>query len=661
MKSKLLSLLLVLVMLVGCMSVLTACGGEDEPPHEHVYDQKITNNTYLKSAATTEAKAVYYYSCSCGEKGTETFEYGNKLTDTGKVDDPGIVDYPWEMTDVIFQVNPNDNGGNLSSGTERYLDGSDAADPTGQYMSNIDDLIDQRNDNAKTTTKVNVTFSYINASKYGWGAAIQYLFETTDGDGAPDFYIFFIYDLVSASLKGAFANLFSQVRGTNYFAFAEYGDDYEEDGTGYMYYYMRSLTLSKYKMYVLASDYFTDLIRSFFVVPVNADLLKEIQVDQATLGNYANGGELVYNSDRTGDGQFDMADLYQLVYDMDWDYSALIQFSNAIKQESGKSTGWDIADKLGFAMDTTSGLPASGLVYTTSVVVIDREWDADYWCTPDCDHDADYAAHGDYIYSYPTTNSDLTELFTNIATLMSSQGVAVVNKNDGSDKSLVSAVESSGSGTKAIRARFVEDQILFGGIVNVGSIEDVDTYQSMTNGMEIGFGVVPVPLYKSYEDYVEDNQADLCKYQTQIHNNARAGAIGVKTTHFSELSAYLDYQSRNSTNILEEYYTVELMIYATGGDTATGDMLAYIRKNVRSSFDKAFEDAIGKAFSEAKDKDAEDNSEKQKWHAMLKDNDFLLGENIDSFYESVRETKEKYLQSLYNGYGMIGESGGLPN
>ena len=34
---------------------------------------------YLKSAATCTEKAVYYYSCSCGEKGTETFESGDVL------------------------------------------------------------------------------------------------------------------------------------------------------------------------------------------------------------------------------------------------------------------------------------------------------------------------------------------------------------------------------------------------------------------------------------------------------------------------------------------------------------------------------------------------------------------------------------------------------
>ena len=44
--------------------------------HTHKYDKEATDEKYLKSAATCTVPAVYYKSCKCGEKGTETFEYG---------------------------------------------------------------------------------------------------------------------------------------------------------------------------------------------------------------------------------------------------------------------------------------------------------------------------------------------------------------------------------------------------------------------------------------------------------------------------------------------------------------------------------------------------------------------------------------------------------
>ena len=48
----------------------------------HSFTQENTSNQYLKSSATCEDKAVYYKSCSCGEKGTDTFEYGQALGHT---------------------------------------------------------------------------------------------------------------------------------------------------------------------------------------------------------------------------------------------------------------------------------------------------------------------------------------------------------------------------------------------------------------------------------------------------------------------------------------------------------------------------------------------------------------------------------------------------
>ena len=44
--------------------------------HTHNFNQQVVSSNYLKSAATCTSKAVYYKSCTCGEKGTTTFESG---------------------------------------------------------------------------------------------------------------------------------------------------------------------------------------------------------------------------------------------------------------------------------------------------------------------------------------------------------------------------------------------------------------------------------------------------------------------------------------------------------------------------------------------------------------------------------------------------------
>ena len=103
-----------------------------------------------------------------------------------------------------------------------------------------------------------------------------------------------------------------------------------------------------------------------------------------------------------------------------------------------------------------------------------------------------------------------------------------------------------------------------------------------------GFGVVPVPLYDIDAGWTAE-----APYLTQIHNVGRPGAIAKNTTKFVECTAFLNYQSTHSTEILNQYYDYELTYGAVGGAAGTVEMLKYIRKNVRTSFDKAMEDAIG--------------------------------------------------------------------
>ncbi|MBE6958999.1 MAG: hypothetical protein E7447_07620, partial [Ruminococcaceae bacterium] len=50
--------------------------GSSTQLHIHSYSVENTAIEYLKAEATCTAPAVYYYSCSCGERGSEVFSYG---------------------------------------------------------------------------------------------------------------------------------------------------------------------------------------------------------------------------------------------------------------------------------------------------------------------------------------------------------------------------------------------------------------------------------------------------------------------------------------------------------------------------------------------------------------------------------------------------------
>ena len=65
-------------------NICVTTGGDHEPAvpscfNEHTFDQQVTTDKYIASAASCYAAATYYYSCTCGAKGEETFTIGDAL------------------------------------------------------------------------------------------------------------------------------------------------------------------------------------------------------------------------------------------------------------------------------------------------------------------------------------------------------------------------------------------------------------------------------------------------------------------------------------------------------------------------------------------------------------------------------------------------------
>jgi len=55
------------------------CGAKYGKLADHKYIKQVAEDKYLDKAVTCTSKAKYFYSCECGAKGTETFEYGEAL------------------------------------------------------------------------------------------------------------------------------------------------------------------------------------------------------------------------------------------------------------------------------------------------------------------------------------------------------------------------------------------------------------------------------------------------------------------------------------------------------------------------------------------------------------------------------------------------------
>ena len=568
--------------------------------------------------------------------------FGKKNNDStgGGTGDGGNTNsnYPWTTTTLKFQMTDNSNGTELPSSCRRYLAGDLSKLMSYESATTVDDYIKARNSAAEEETNVKVNYEYLpDAEGYNWSQNVDTIDAEVRSNSttAPDMYSNFVYDMVAVSLKGSFANLYSSTmyedghelagEDHNYFEFTKLRDKYVDTGKDYMYEYMRSLTLSKFKMYCLSSDYFTDMVRAFLVVPVNIQLLETLDTDDST--DYLKDRVETFDENLQVRTKYTIEDFYALVNNNEWTYETLAKFSEIITKNTGGEENIDIHDRVGFVLGTTSGLPASGMLYTTSVTIIDRKMDA---------------SKGDYTYKYPGTHKvgnafemsgedtaqidELVQFCNNLSTLMKANGVITLSTEEAA---------ASGYGNRdleAIRNRFASGNVLFGGVITLGSLE-YEEYKDMNADGKRGYGIVPVPLYRSGSND---------KYLTQIHNLGKIGAISYTTKNFSQCTAYLNYQSTHSNDILNEYYNYKLAYDVGTGVTGNVEMLQYIRYNVRSAFDKAFEDAVA-YFLSANDASATN----EKWHQMLMGVDFEL-DTMDTEYSRLAPKKALALYQLEN-------------
>ena len=213
-----------------------------------------------------------------------------------------------------------------------------------------------------------------------------------------------------------------------------------------------------------------------------------------------------------------------------------------------------------------------------------------------------------------------------------------------------------GSNLLSIREKFVNNQVLFGGVILLGSLEYKD-YQNMKTGGGEGFLVVPVPLYTDYNVATNDI------YSTQVHNVGRIGAISAITEKFDACSAFLNYQSTHSRAVRDTYYEQDRLYSIVGGTTgdssvetlaANKEMLDLLRDSVISAFDQAYEDMS--ALLNANDMvDLPDGSQTKfincKWRDIFDRSHYEMADTIEAYYNTLKPAKERYMRLLFNdGY-----------
>jgi len=587
MKSKLLCVLLALVLV---LAAFVSCNNNDSGDSGNNNNNNNSNNNNNQTPGNTDTVVI--------PEGAPTYNAN------------------WDKTEIKFALTDDDCNKELTSGCKKYYSGTEA-----NSFELIDDMVRARNLAAAKSANVNPRYDY-EAAHATWSANIASIVEQTLAGSStnPDIYCNYVYDLSCAQLRHCFANLLDTETTANFFRFNEegynpVGENYfdSEAGEGYFFDYMRSLTLSDDKMYLLASNFCTDLVRAFLVVPLNVEMMSEIKAEDTWTGDMTNVSDfydLVWKDTTLNEG-----------YAEGWTYEVLAHYSGKVYADiNDNDSDCVLADKIGFAAGTTSGLVSSGFLYTSSVTIIDKHANGD----------------GTYTYSYPTTNPELDQFAAAITDLFqNSNGVVTISGDEAREAGFAATGESE---LVAIRNRFAQNKVLFGGIIAVGSLEDT-VYQNMrTTGNKYGFGVLPVPTFRTGDEYL-----------TLVHNIARIIAISKSTTEFAQCSAFLDYQSRMSAEILDEYYNVRLAS-STGGLAGEFNnfMLTYIRNHVRDCFDKTFEDSVSNKIAST-DATATEN----KWHELLSQNNFIYPTFSDA-YKANAGNKESQFQLVLDDWNNEG-------
>ena len=294
----------------------------------------------------------------------------------------------------------------------------------------------------------------------------------------------------------------------------------------------------------------------------------------------------------------DIDQFYQDVIDGKWTWDYLMKASEQVyNDKTGNGNSMD--DTLGFAAETLGGKAASGIVYSTDLEIVKVE-----------------EKTGLYTFTYNPNNSVLYTLYNKIAQVFASDGVSVA-----------SPLGSTQDQVAEIRDAFAAGQLLFGGCIMMGAVE-AETYQEM----EQQFGLVPIP--KLDEKY---------NYNTLIHNVGRCGAISLSTTKPQAISAYIQYCSENSADVVNEYYNYA-MKYKYTSDAGTAEMLDQIYNNVVSSREKSLDDLISATNADAK---------LYNWHSMLISDNRDYKSNADQIatvYETAIRIKQTVIGKLLNDW-----------
>jgi hypothetical protein len=260
---------------------------------------------------------------------------------------------PWASVDfngeeLLINVSVHYNTDQTFGPADVYSRGPDSL----QGADEVQKLIYDRNIALVEELGLTVTWDETNIIVTQVQAVIE-SFVRTSPENSPDIFINDVYDALHAMLTGCLWNVYDTADGNG----EELASYFDFSHPTWMTEYMLGTSLSHDKRYILASDYFIDVIRYAFVLYVNRDMFDEIM-----------------------QGQFlTVHDLYQYVLGGEWDYFMLKDYMETAHRDTINKGTTD-------EEDDQKGLVASNhieRVFTWTSGLSLLEWDGEiYNSTP---------------------------------------------------------------------------------------------------------------------------------------------------------------------------------------------------------------------------------------------------------------------------------------
>ena len=558
------TLILALLLVLSAVFTLAACG-------------KKTGGDATEAAAGTTAGG--------GEAAaaTTTHEATAAATTTDKWEDLGSEIAALDAIDRQFKVEYSQFVAPEKIAKNRqYLRGPDEVEDG--VTPTIEQMVYERNLAAKALFGVEITYEEWDHDKASWGRAagpIQTLVQGNAAD-APDLFVNMIYDLnLVLKTVGAFKDVWS-IPGS-YFDFST---------EGWMTDWMISMSLTGDRAYVLAGDYFLDVLRTIGVLPFNMTMMDDNanKLAMPLLGKEISEGE-------------ELTPLFfDLVEEGKWTWELLGKLCEAIWVDNDGDGADSVRDRLGIIADEYGGVSSSIYIYSCGEELIERRIIED---------ESNPNNGKEWVY-YPSEPGVLNDIFDSVASVFSGKGsLSTRNSLDGSTP--------DNPGLAYHHIKFGQGELLTAGACLLGELED-DSFQQMQDQ----YSVVPLPKVREESEY-----------NTFITNTGDAGAINVNTApgKAKVITAYVQYCTENSADIREEFLEIVTKYKTTTYNQGTDRMLDLIYENINYGGVKVIEDAVNGNY---------------RWHVMMKDGGKFLYTSADlaTMYGSAIQSKQSALDAL---------------